>query len=481
MSFGAFAGGLSFGLMNGARVGKTFAELAKERGLEDVRAKAMQEASDARTASVAGMVKDTGAGGNSGGGVETSVATATPVQKDAPIEAQPMPPIDATVTPSSNAPATQSTTAESPSTTPAAAPSATTQAAEVPVKAEPKATDAKPQGLPGRYKVGDKSFETKEEAMAHAEKTAPSLQDYQLKTMVPKMQAYYIGQGDIDKAEAWRKYAESRETQKNMDIWGKAWRAAATGNYEKAADHVFELYKAYDDGITPLSKEVVKDKSGNVTGFNVRLKNDQSGEEYVQFINPKQLTELGISSLSAPALFEAQYKRQMERDKITGELAKEDRRFSRDVKMEGVKHDNKLEELTIQEQLRTAGASNTVRKQIDAKISALKAAGYSDSFINESLPGIIGIGDYKKRTSPEEAKRLALSDRMKSDPTFSRKPPEEQRRIIEQDMDLVYGGVKPSSTTPANPAASGLPTPAAPAAKKGVPVYDTKTGSVIYR
>jgi len=494
MSLGAFAGGLSQGFMSGARMGKTFQELAKERGLQDIRTKAIEEATQARNNTVAGMVKEVGAP-DTAAKTETSqptTAQAIPVADPAPIERRELPPINTSVSPSSNAPSTQSTAAEMPSATPASTPSQMTPAGEpmpstTPSTAEPKAEAPKseapkadaPKGLPGRYSVGDKSFETKEEALKYAGTKAPSLQDYQLKTMVPKMQEYYLGQGDVEKAEAWRSYAEKRETQKNMDTWGKAWRAASTGNYEKAADHVFDLYKSYDDGITPMSKEVVKDKSGKVTGFNVRLKNDKSGEEFVQFIDPKALTEMGLSALSAPSLFEKQYARQVAADKAKADLAKEGRVFGRQVALEGIRHNNAIEKVTIQEQLKAAGGSSAVQKAITAKVNALKSAGYSEAFINEALPGIIGIGDYKKKTSPEEAKRMAFSDRMKTDPMFGRKPADEQQRIIEQDMKLIYGGVSPTGGN--TPSATGLPKPNAPAGGKGIPVYDTKTKTMIYR
>lgn len=475
MNWGGFASGLSTGFFTGVKMGNTLKDLGKERELQQIREKGLAEAGQMRTNKINSMIEDTG----------DQPVQAAKVESPEPMKAFDLPPVGATTpaaqstaTPSSAAPATPSTSAE---TTPATV--TPEPVAPAPVKEVQNTVIPPAQGMPGRYKVGDKTFQTREEALSYAEKQAPSLQDIQLKTLSPRMQEYYLGQGDIEKAEAWRKYADSRENQKNMDTWAKAYRAASTGNFEKAADHVFDLYKAYDDGITPLSKEVVKDKQGNIQGFNVKLRG-ADGKEFTQLITPRELTELGLSALSPPAMFEMQFKRQMERDKITGEIAKEDRKFKRDVQMEGIKTGNEIEKITIQEQLKAANITGTERKKIEAKISALKSAGYSEQFINEAMPSIIGLGEYKRSTSPEEARRLAYSDRMKNDPTFSRKSPEDREKILDEDMKLVYSGVKPMAA-PRTPAAAGLPQTGTPQSgappSKGTPVWDSKTNSVIYR
>lgn len=487
MNFGAFAGGMSQGFQQGVKMTKTFQDLAKERGLQEIRDKGMAEATSARDAAIKGLVEDTGAPKQ---GAQTVAAPAK-------VEAQPLPPIEnSSGSAAADNGATSSAAAPATTITPEAPKSAPAATAAPEAKPAPEAKSDAPAGLPGRYKVGDKYFSTEKEAFAHAEKNAPSLEDLQLKVMVPKMQQFYMQQGDIEKAEAWRSYAEKRGTQKNMETWAKAYRSAMTGNFEKAADHVFDLYKQYDDGITPISKEMVKDRDGNTVGFNVKLRNDGTGKEYTQLITPKELSTLGLSALSPSAMFEKHYQQQQQAMKIQGEIAKEDRKFKRDVQLEGVKqsnrlglegvkHGNDLDKLTIQEQLKAAGLTGAEKKKIEAKVEALKGAGYSDTFINEQMPGIVGLGDYKKATSPEEARRLAHSDRMKSDPMYARKSPEDQKKILDQDMQLIFSGIKPSTVPPEKAASEGLPpkdgASPPPAKKQGVPVYDTKTGQVIYR
>lgn len=99
------------------------------------------------------------------------------------------------------------------------------------------------------------------------------------------------------------------------------------------------------------------------------------------------------------------------------------------------------------------------------------------------LPEVLGVSTHKKGASPEEARRLAMSDRMKNDPSFARMPAEKQRSIIEQDMNLIYGGMKSStvgSPKSGSPSSGGIG--AAPGASpRGKPFLDTQTGKVVYR
>lgn len=350
-------------------------------------------------------------------------------------------------------------------------------------------------GLP--QPPGPRTAMTREQARAEAEKSVPSELDFFQKKGVPRIAATYLAQGSPEKAEAWQKWAENAENQRNMKTWAKAYRATQMGDFEGAADHFFDLYKSYDDGVTPISKEIVKDKDGNLTGFNVKLKVDATGEERSAFIDRNQMLEMGLAALSPPQMFEAAYKRQLVQDKAkldaaakageirmqtAKEIALENVRQGGRIKLEGVKHENDLERDVQKGKIDAANQRNKVQQELDAKVGALQKAGYSEEFINGALPEILGMSTYKKATSPEEAKRLAFGDRMKNDPSFARLPAEKQRALIEQDMALIYGGMKPTAapSTPAAPGASSSTTTPKPAAR-GLPFLDPKTGKVVYK
>lgn len=496
MNWGGFAGGFAQGFNNGVAMGKTINDVMKQKKIEDMRVQGIAEAQALRSQAVDSMIQEdkpstpaaqgvTGQPANTTASIETAKPQAMPIAEDPMTAYQPG---KAPSLRTEDRPIVQKQALAEPAQTAAATIS---QQADKPIT--PQAA-----GLP--YRVGNQAFATREEARAAAEKQAPDMMHFMTKTLVPRMQQAYIEHGDVEMADAWGKWAEDRDNKAAMKEWAGAYRAAQIGNFEKAADHVFNLYKRYDDGITPLSKETVKDKDGNITGFNVRLKNDSTGEEYSQFIDKKALTEMGLAALSPQAMFEQQFRRQSEADKMAAqaaaEIAKEQRglqidnyKAARDnIYQKGLKQidnqyqterddrqqNNAIERMTIEKSLDAANASSKVRREVGAKVEALRGAGYSDEFINNALPAILGVGDYKKATSPEEARRLAFSDRMKSDFSYARKSPEEQKKILDQDMALIYGGTRPSATPRAQ-------SPTTPPSRSGVPVYNPATGKIEMR
>lgn len=530
---GFFLGGLLQGAAQGMKLGQQIRTALDENEVRNVREQGLAEAKAARDAEVqAAVIEKTGLPMDKDQSVAspTSTDAKTETVTNPKIESKPLPP------PSDTTPA-----AIGASSTPASAPSATTPASPVPEQATPTAPAAAPaapaiapaaaptaaapapaapatspaaSGLPGvaptaapaapaapagNFMVGDKSFATREEALKAADAKTPSVQDYFMKNAVPKIQQKYIEQGDMAKAEAWDKYAKDKTTQKNMETWAKAYRSAQVGDMTAAADHVFELYKGFDDGITPLSKETVKDKDGNVTGFNVRTRNDTTKEETTQFIGKDQLLEMGLSALSPPAMFEQAYKRNADAQKlkaVNAAKAQEDRMKAKDtrdleiLKQQGrstekqADRDNAIELATIKGQLDNAKIGQKVRAEAETKIEFLKRSGYSEDQINGMVPEIIGVGS-KKTTDPTE-RRAIVTTELAKDPLFVRKSAEDKSKAVDDVMGVIYGpgagGATPSKraapAASATPAAGGLP--ARPGAK-GVPVLDTKTGQIIYR
>lgn len=357
-------------------------------------------------------------------------------------------------------------------TQPAPAPAAAAPAAATPAAAPP-AAPAEPVKIQGKYVVNGKGYATQAEARKAAEAATPSEMEYFMRNGVPKIAQQYLAQGDPVKAEAWTKYAETHQAQQNMKEWASMYRAAQMGDMEKAADHAFKLYQKYEDGVTPLSKETVKDKDGNVTGFNVRLKNDATGEVTAQFIDRKAMIEMGAAALSPPQMFEMMWKRQEATDKAIleakvkrGEKAAEfqekvllqnnnnDRADARELR----KGNQRLSEISLKAQLDEAKLGSAERAKAQTKIDMLKESGYTDEQISGMMPGIVGAGDHKKITDPTERRALIFSDLTKNDPSFARMPKDKQEERIKQAMDVIYG-----ENTPAKPA--GDKGAAAPAAK----------------
>ena len=157
--------------------------------------------------------------------------------------------------------------------------------------------------------------------------------------------------------------------------------------------------------------------------------------------------------------------------------------------LEDKKSTNRMTEDANKAQVEAANIPVKEKAKVQAKIDALKSAGYDDEAIRGMMPMLMNAESYKKPTSPGEARRMAFDARMKGDFSFAGKSAAEQNRIIDGDISIINGtGVSPSAPakrgTAPNPAASGIgDKPAAPskAVGKGVPVYDSKTGTIVYR
>lgn len=336
--------------------------------------------------------------------------------------------------------------------------------------ATPAAATPAAQGLP--FTVGNKSYATREEARAAAEKQAPSVMDFMYKSAFPKMQEAYLAKGDLEGADRLQKYIDSKRGKDAIDSYGKAMnKLMFTSDVNGAVQALGDYYTKYvDDGVDFTKGEVTPDGKIAIT-----TKNKADGKESTISMSRGQLLRMGMAYNPAK-LLEMSLTQADEAEKASaktaGEIAKENRVFNRDI-----------EKMSIEKQLDAANSSTKFRREVNAKVDALRTAGYSDEFINGAMPGIIGVGDYKKMTSPEEARRLAHSDRMENDPVYARKSGAEQSKMLDQDMTTIYGGMKPTKTpgaeAPATPSAAsgGLPK----AGGKGIPVFDTKTGQIIYK
>lgn len=299
-------------------------------------------------------------------------------------------------------------------------------------------------------------------------KPQPAAIDSQLQKTLAIARRKYAEAGDLENAEKLDKYIQSERGKAATKTFSDGWNALTVGNdVNKAVQKFGEYYTKYvNDGIDFTKGEITKDGQIAIT-----TKNKEDGKENVITMSRGQLLRMGMA-YNPVKLYEMNLAEAVDAEKqgakARADIAKEDRTFNRDI-----------EKMTIEKQLDAANVGAKERRAMNTKIEALRAAGYSEDFINRSMPAILGIGD-KKATSPDEARRLAYADRLKSDPMFGRKSKEERDRIISEDMGIVFAGGKPSdmpaAPAPATPAAAGLPK-----AGKGIPVFDTKTNTIIYK
>lgn len=463
MNWGGFAGGLSQGFHSGVSMAKTFNDLSKERKVEEARAKGLAEMQAAKAAAIDGAIQENN-GGTTNPAVNVGITgnpasapvTIKPEDEDRPLTRRR---VLAEQEPSTSTPSTPEMAA-SPGNT----------------------------GLP--FVVGGKGYATRDEARAAAEKVIPDDITLLRKTMVPQMQKVYIEQGNVEMADAWGKWAEDKENRANMQDWASAYKASIAKDYKAAKQHMANIHKRYDDGLDLVEDgdDEIKDKDGNIIGFKIKMKRKDSGEITEQVVNPSELVNYGLMALSPQALFETQWKRQQAADQAAAEEKAQIRKEQRGLQVDNYKaaRDNiytkglrqldnqfqtqrdarqqqdRIEMKTIESQLEAANSSSKVRREVGAKVDALRGAGYSDEFINGVLPSLLGVGEYKKAMSPEDAKLKIRGELMANDRAFQKMTEPERAAEVGRVMEFIYG--KPGNTAAA-------PRSAAPSGSSYPPVW----------
>lgn len=309
------------------------------------------------------------------------------------------------------------------------------------------------------------SYANADEQKAAAEKNAPSVDDFYVKNVVPKIAETYLKQGNIEQAEKWKSWADDKNTKTGMKHWTKALQAGQMGDFKSYADNMVKAYNTpgyYDDGLEAEGYDLVKDKEGNTTGMTLNLKNKSTGEKFAQTINgQKDMVQMGIGLLDPANAFKTTQAAVQAAEAAQAKGAESDLKFKRDVYRDDRKGERQERAQTQRDE--SALDRLVTGKEMDAKN---QAAG---------IKLRAQAGDmYKKGASPEEVRRMLHQKRL-SGLSYARMKPEEQAKIIDQDVQTISGGKG------GNPMSGGIALPTAEGAPaKGAPmIYDSQTGQMV--
>lgn len=335
------------------------------------------------------------------------------------------------------------------------------------------------------YSVGGKSYNTHDEATAAAEKQTGSFMDYYMKTSVPKMQEYWAKTGQLDKAQALGKWMEDENVKKGAKAWAGAVRSFQTGDREGFKTNLMAAYNQqgyFDDGMTATKIDDLKNDKGQLTGYAITFR-DANGKETTQNYDGDDVARLGLNALSPTEVLSYGMDQLKQANAARADLAKEGRAFQRDVTKLGIQQQNTLESQANQSQLRQAeeaekrrtGGDSTKVKDANAIAGALKARGYDDKYISSIYPQLLGVERGSKSTTDRlDGYIAALS---KSDLDFAELPVSQQVAKAQEmmaEVDKARGG---ETATPGSAPADSTPVQSG----KGVPFWDSKTQTLIYR
>lgn len=144
---------------------------------------------------------------------------------------------------------------------------------------------------------------------AKAKEASASFLSNYLKVGVPKMVNYYLSTGQMDKAQAFDKWAKDAKNQNAMSLWAAGVHAAAIGDENGMMDNLGQYYNSFDDGLSLVRDEshIVRDDKGNMVGAEITFV-DKDGAKHTQtFHGAEDLMQQGVYALAPEKMFEVMY------------------------------------------------------------------------------------------------------------------------------------------------------------------------------
>ena len=312
-----------------------------------------------------------------------------------------------------------------------------------------------------------------------------------MQNTAPKLQQYWMANGDVDKANAFGKWINDTNVQQGMKYGAGMIRAAQLGDPDGVMKNMVNLYNQpgyFEDGHSAVGATLRKDKDGNAAGMDITLRNDKTGEETTQTFNSMDDVYKTAMQFGQPQnVFNYGIEQMKAGEKARVDMAKEGRDWQRDNQKAERDQGYKLEGQNNASQLRQAekvaeaknGTGNKKISDAKATIQFLKDNGASDDYIRTNMAGILGIENRQRPLSSRIDDYVKM--RTDSDPKFRKLPLDEQ---IQQAQGYISAVDRQSDE--AAPQSVGLPAggqaaPTGQAGGNGVLFLDTKTGNIISR
>lgn len=327
-----------------------------------------------------------------------------------------------------------------------------------------------------------------DEARAKTDGAIDNVMNYYMQNTAPKLQQYWLSQGDMDKANAFGKWIQDTNVQQGMKYGAGMIRAAQMGDPDAVMDNMVKLYNQpgyFEDGLSAVKAETRRDKDGNATGWDITLRDNKTGKESthsfnsmddiyktaMQFGDPKNVFEYGMQQLQAG-------------QKAQLEAAKEGRAWQRTLAEKELDQGYKLEGQNNQAQLDMAkekAKGTTGNKKVqDAQASEeyLRSRGVPEASIKALAPALIGVQNQSAPMSKRVDDYIKARGEDFTDKEWKKLSPKEQTkqaldaiqmrdRLINENQGMGLPGQQQSQ--PQQQGGSGLM------------FLDTRTGQIINR
>lgn len=334
----------------------------------------------------------------------------------------------------------------------------------------PKAVAPTPQAVAGQgvaattgpgFWVNGQRYDTREQARAAAERAAPSTMDMFMKNAAPKIAEQYMANGDPATAKAWMDYSESQAGKRAIKDWAAAYSAP---DFDTAVARFGKYYTDHiNDGVDYAGHSMKINADGTQVAV-VKLKDKASGKTTEMELTRDKMIALGGAN-NPQKLFEIEQAKQQQADKLKfdAQLKAQERseKFQDDVRLKGYEatlkdkgeqrkqdrldkreqfqQDRMDQRERIKSEMNIKETSAKAQAEMDTRIDALIGAGYGEDDIKKMMPAIAGVTDHKRTTDPTERRAIITSELLKSNPGFARKSQDEQSKMVDDMMGVIYG------------------------------------------
>lgn len=336
------------------------------------------------------------------------------------------------------------------------------------------------------FNVDGVDYADEKQARGAADKAVGSVMDFFYQNEAPRVAELYASQGDIQTAETWNKWIKDKNVQKGFEFGVRAFQSAQTGDDEGAVKNMIKMYNQpgyFEDGRKATGYELIKNKSGETTGYAITVKG-ADGKEQVLNVNKGEDMLNAVQRLADPqavfkqGLAEIQSAREARLAMAKGELDHARNLEVAQVKansaagMENLRQSNRLERDGINAQRQAVQPT-----AIEQKATGLMKVGESLGMSGEALKQFVAAGvgaksedDFVKMATGLLSKQQDLYGNNK----FLSLPPDQQQQQIQQLANTIK-----AARGAQQPMAGGIPAQGQPAMPRGATIIDTKTGQVV--
>lgn len=327
-----------------------------------------------------------------------------------------------------------------------------------------------------------------DEAKANTDGKIDNVMNYYMQNTAPKLQQYWLSQGDMDKANAFGKWIQDSNVQQGMKYGAGMIQGAQQGNPELVMDNMVKLYNQpgyFEDGFSAVKADVRRDKDGNASGWDITLKNNKTGKETthsfnsmddiyktaMQFGDPKNVFEYGMQQLKAGQDAQVAIAKEDRALKVDDYKAARDQNY----KLEGQNNESQLR----QAEKRAEGTTGNKKVQ-DAQAAEdyLRSRGVPNEQIRALAPALIGVQNQSAPLSKRVDDYIKTRGEDFTDKEWKKLSPQEQTkqaldaiqmrdRLINENQGMGLPGQQQSQ--PQQQGGSGLM------------FLDTRTGQIINR